>query len=81
MKKGLKLWRVLSAAVLFFALSACSNPEGKSQALYETAQFEEQQMNFKHARKLYEEILQKYPEASFAEKARERLKAIEAEQE
>lgn len=63
--------------VLSLFLSACPNPEGKSGEIYETAQFEEQQNNFKHAKKLYEEIIRDYPETSFAPKAEERLKAIE----
>ncbi len=54
----------------------CSNPEGKSQALFETAQFEEQQSNFKHARKLYQEIIREYPETSFAYKAAARLDSL-----
>ncbi len=80
MKISQKIETFLFGVILVFSLTACANPEGKSQALYETAQFEEQQRNFEHARKLYKEIIQKYPEASFAEKAKERLKEIEAEQ-
>jgi TolA-binding protein len=54
----------------------CSNPEGKSQKLFETAQFEEQQNNFKHARQLYQEIIRKYPETSFAYKSASRLETL-----
>lgn len=54
----------------------CSNPEEKSQALFETAQFEEQQNNFKHARQLYQEIVDKYPASSFAYKAASRLEML-----
>lgn len=54
----------------------CSNPEGKSQELFETARFEEQQRNFKHARKLYQEITREYPKTSFAAKAEARLKDL-----
>ena len=68
--------RFLIAVSLLF-LSACANPEGKSQQLYETAQFEEQQNNFKHARQLYEEITRDYPTTSYASKAKERLGQIE----
>ena len=68
--------RFLSAFTLLF-LCACANPEGKSRQLYETAQFEEQQNNFKHARKLYEEITRDYPATSFAGKAKDRLKELE----
>lgn len=63
--------------LFFFSLLACSNKEGQSQALYETAQFEEQQFNLKHAKQLYEEIIQDYPETSFASKAKTRLKTME----
>lgn len=66
-------------AMLLVFLSACSNPEGQSAKLYETAQFEEQQFNTKHAKQLYEEILQKYPESAVAAKARGRLEALKAE--
>ncbi|MFQ5596416.1 MAG: tol-pal system YbgF family protein [Nitrospiria bacterium] len=72
--KGLVLFLSLG---FLWALSACANPEGKGQALYETAQFEEQQSNFKHAKQLYREILRDYPESSFASKAKERLDALE----
>jgi outer membrane protein assembly factor BamD (BamD/ComL family) len=64
-------------AVSLLLLSACANPEGKSQQLYETAQFEEQQNNIKHARQLYEEITREYPTTSYAPKAQERLKQLE----
>ncbi len=70
-------WKSGLCALLVLALSACSNPEGKSQSLFETAQFEEQQHNFKHAGQLYKEILEDFPESSIAPKARERLEAIE----
>ena len=66
-------------AMLLVFFSACSNPEGNSAQLYETAQFEEQQFNTKHAVALYEEILQKYPESAVAEKAKHRLEALKAE--
>jgi outer membrane protein assembly factor BamD (BamD/ComL family) len=56
---------------VFLALSACS-PNGAKE-LYETAQFEELQTNNDHAIQLYEEILAKYPESEFAQKAEQRL--------
>lgn len=77
MNYGKKIVTGFGTLLLLFVMTACANPEGKSQALYETAQFEEQQRNFKHARQLYEEIINKYPEASYAAKAKERLNAIE----
>jgi len=66
---------ILSLFVLLFMIG-CSNSEEKSRALFETAQFEEQQNNFKHARQLYQEIIRKYPETSFAYKAASRLETL-----
>ena len=63
------------ATVLIFALTSCSGK--KAQEAYETAQFEELQRNYVHAKKLYQEILSKYPESEYAAKASERLKALE----
>jgi outer membrane protein assembly factor BamD (BamD/ComL family) len=69
---------VLILVMMLLALTACSNPEAKSQELYETAQFEEQQRNIPHAKKLYERIVSDYPETATAGKAKERLKALES---
>lgn len=74
-----KSMRFFLSAALIFLWAACSNPEGKSRELYETAQFEEQQHNIEHAKQLYEEILQKYPESSLASKAKERLESLKEE--
>jgi len=68
--------RVLFVTILLFSALSCSNPEGDSAALYETAQFEEEQDNLKHAKALYEEIIQSYPGSSLAPKAKKRLKAL-----
>jgi TolA-binding protein len=62
-------------AVIMLAFSSCSGK--KAQETYETAQFEELQKNFVHARKLYQEIVTKYPDSEYAAKASERLKALE----
>lgn len=63
--------------VLFTALSllgGCSSD--KSKELFETAQFEEKQNNRDHARKLYQEIVEKYPDSPVAKQAQERLTAL-----
>jgi outer membrane protein assembly factor BamD (BamD/ComL family) len=62
-------------SVIMLAFSSCSGK--KAQETYETAQFEELQRNYAHARKLYQEIVLKYPESEYAEKAAGRLKALE----
>jgi outer membrane protein assembly factor BamD (BamD/ComL family) len=60
------------------AVSSCSGQ--KAGEMYETAQFEELQKNYVHAKELYREILEKYPESEYAPKASERLKALEAKE-
>ena len=75
--KSLRFILIL-AAFFFLSPAGCSNSEGKSQALYETARFEEMQDNLTHAAQLYREIITDYPQTSFAEKARTRLKALKA---
>ena len=66
---------LIFVAVLMLAFSSCSGK--KAEETYETAQFEELQKNYVHARKLYKEILAKYPDSEYAAKASERLKALE----
>ena len=60
--------------ILVLLFSGCS--EKKAKELFEIAQFEELQKNQKHARQLYEEIIDKYPETDYAKKAEERLSQI-----
>ena len=71
MKRLLLIVLIISA----FVFSSCSGK--KAEETYETAQFEELQKNYVHARQLYEEILAKYPKSEYAVKASERLKALE----
>lgn len=66
---------ILLTAALCAALAGCSR-SGPSDLL-ETAQFEELQTNVPHAKELYREILDRYPDSAEATKARERLAAID----
>lgn len=65
---------IVIGMVLTTLLGACSGD--KSSELLETAQFEEKQSNKEHARKLYQEILTKYPNSAAAKQAEERLAAL-----
>ncbi len=66
---------ILAIILIFaFALPGCSG--NKAQELYNTAGFEELQNNREHALKLYEEIVEKYPESEYAQKAEERILEI-----
>ncbi|OQY58996.1 MAG: hypothetical protein B6245_08975 [Desulfobacteraceae bacterium 4572_88] len=60
--------------IVAMAISACSG--NNAEELFETAKFEELQNNQEHAGQLYQEIIEKYPETSYAKKARERLSAF-----
>jgi TolA-binding protein len=70
--KRILLIFLITLTVMF---SACSDK--KAEEIYETAQFEELQKNTVHAKQLYEEIIEKYPDTEYAVKASERLNALE----
>jgi len=70
MKRFIMLGFILSALLT----NGCA--ADKSQELYETAQLEEKQSNAEHAKKLYEEIMAKYPNSPVAKQAQERLNAL-----
>ncbi len=74
MKKILLMLVMLSV----MALSSCSGQ--KAEEMYETAQFEELQTNYAHARQLYQEIIRKYPESEYAAQAADRLSALQDKQ-
>ena len=67
---------MIFSLMLVFALIGLSCSSDKAVELFETAQFEELQSNNKHARKIYEDIIAKYPKSDSAKKAEERLIAI-----
>lgn len=55
-------------------LSGCSG--NGAEQLFDTAKLEELQNNQEHATKLYQEIIQRYPESEYARRAKERLSAL-----
>ena len=61
-----------------FAFTGCTG--SSADELFETAELEMLQKNHAHAAELYKEILNKHPESKYAQKARERLNAIEKPQ-
>lgn len=73
MKRLCLIALLLAAAAL---LPACSDQ--KAQEWYDTAQLEELQNSPDRARELYQQIIAEYPNNSLAEKAAERLAAIDA---
>ncbi len=67
--------KILLAGCLVLALLGCGD---RAQELYDTAQLEERQYNTEHARQLYGEILEKFPDSPYAAQARERLATLGA---
>ena len=63
---------ILFAGLLF---TACGN--NAAEEIYDTAQLEELQNNPEHALTLYHEIIEKYPSSPLAQKAQERIKALQ----
>lgn len=55
---------------------ACTSSDRAAQEVFELAQFEERQGNLDHARRLYGDILARYPETEWARKAQERIAAV-----
>lgn len=56
------------------SLGGCSGD--KAQELLQTAEFEERQNNFRHAKQLYDDIIRFYPTSKQAETARARLATL-----
>ncbi len=69
----MKYFAALISILSLLLFSGCSNDGAKVEELFETAQFEELQKNQENARELYEDIMQKYPDTTFAQKAKIRL--------
>ena len=63
----------LSIIVFCFIFLGCAD---KAKENFETAQFEELQTNYTHARKLYKNIIENDPESEYANKAKDRLEII-----
>jgi outer membrane protein assembly factor BamD (BamD/ComL family) len=61
--------RFLAACVLLL-LAGCGD---RGKDLYDTAQFEEKQLNNPHATKLYRQIVEEYPDSPYANQAKTRL--------
>lgn len=67
---------LLLSSFALLVILGCSDPAAE---MFETAQFEEQQFNKPHATELYQRIVDNHPDSPFADKARQRLKALSAE--
>jgi len=75
MRCGSRTRALLLAALLAAGVAGCSK---SADDLIETARFEELQRNLPHARKLYQEIIDRFPDSYEAEEAKKRLAIIGA---
>lgn len=63
--------------MIVFLLSFIVGCGGESpESLFGTAQFEEQQTNFAHAKELYQQIIRDHPDSEWAKQAKERLESL-----
>ena len=76
MKKSKTATLFLVMVGLFFVLMVGCGGESP-ESLFGTAQFEEKQTNFTHAKELYEQIIREHPDSEWAKKAKERFKALQ----
>ena len=66
--------RIFLAGCIVVLLLGCSD---KAKDMYETAQFEEKQFNKPHAIKLYRQLVEQYPDSTYANRAKTRLAELE----
>ena len=72
--------KTLFAILLTCSLIVTGCSGDSAEELFETAELEERQNNPEHAGKLYQEIIEKYPQSDYAKQAVERLAAIKKNQ-
>ncbi len=65
---------MILVGIAALTLAGCSGDTVKE--VFETAQLEELQNNYDHAKELYRNIIEKHPESEYAAKAREKLDAL-----
>ncbi len=75
MKKSKTATLFLVMVGLLLALTVGCGGESP-ESLFGTAQFEEKQTNFTHAKKLYQQIIREHPDSEWAKKAKERLDVL-----
>jgi TolA-binding protein len=71
----MRIKTIITILAIALLTAGCSS-EKKSAELLDTARFEEKQNNTGHAVKLYEEIIQKYPDSAAAKNAKTRLEEL-----
>jgi len=72
--KTARLFLVI-VGLLFALMVGCGGESPES--VFGTAQFEEKQTNFAHAKELYQRIIKEHPDSGWAKKAKGRFKALQ----
>lgn len=71
--------RVISSLMILLSVSVSGCTGDKAKELMDTAILEEKQHNSDHARQLYQEIIQKYPDSSVTKDAQRRLSELKTQ--
>ncbi len=71
--------RVILLMMILLSVSVSGCTGDKAKELMDTAILEEKQHNSDHARQLYQEIIQKYPDSSVAKDAQRRLSELKTQ--
>lgn len=71
--------RVILSMMILLSVSVSGCTGDKAKELMDTAILEEKQHNSDHARQLYQEIIQKYPDSSVAKDAQRRLSELKTQ--
>jgi len=65
--------RIVLVLTILLAITNFSCSSSAPENLFDTAKLEELQDNHKHARELYQQIIEKYPESEYAKQSKKRL--------
>ena len=68
--------RIILIIMIFLALTVSACTGDGAEELFETAGFEELQNSHEHAKQLYQEIIDKYPDSDYARKGKNRLNKL-----
>ena len=72
-QRGIRMKLFIPALMFLLSVSVTGCSGDKAKDLMDTALLEEKQHNPDHARQLYQEIIQKYPDSTIAKDAQKRL--------
>jgi len=71
--RGQIMKRIVLVLTIFLAITSFGCSGSTPEDLFDTAKLEELQDNHEHARELYQQIIEKYPESEYAKQSKERL--------